>query len=164
MTSHFALYAAAAVGLGALCVTAIGYALPQNHVASREAVLNAPPDRVLAIITDVARYPEWRQGVTKVDVVPADVLTWKEHAGSDTLTFETLEHRPGLFRVRIADRNLPYGGTWTYEVTPQGAGSRLRITEQGEVYNPLFRFMSRFVFGHTATIDKYLEALQRRLS
>ena len=33
------------------------------------------------------------------------------------------------------------------------------ITENGEVYNPLFRFMSRFVFGHTATIDKYLEDL-----
>jgi hypothetical protein len=32
----------------------------------------------------------------------------------------------------------------------------LRITEDGEVYNPVFRFVSRFVMGHTATMDKYL--------
>jgi hypothetical protein len=35
----------------------------------------------------------------------------------------------------------------------------VRITEDGEVYNPIFRFMSRFVFGHTHTMDAYLRAL-----
>jgi hypothetical protein len=36
------------------------------------------------------------------------------------------------------------------------------ITEDGEVSNALFRFMSRYVFGHTATLDAYLASLARR--
>jgi hypothetical protein len=69
---------------------------------------------------------------------------------------------PQQFVSRIADPNLPFGGTWTIDLKPEGAGTRVTITEHGEVYNPIFRFMSRFVFGHTATIDAYLTALQRR--
>jgi hypothetical protein len=30
------------------------------------------------------------------------------------------------------------------------------------VYNPLFRFISRYVMGHTATIESYLRALGKR--
>ncbi len=67
---------------------------------------------------------------------------------------------PRRYVARISDRNLPYGGQWTYEFEPRGPQQvSLRITEQGEVYNPLFRFVSRFVIGHTATIDQYLRAL-----
>jgi len=35
----------------------------------------------------------------------------------------------------------------------------VRITEDGDVYNLFFRFVSRFVIGHTRTIDAYLRAL-----
>jgi hypothetical protein len=66
--------------------------------------------------------------------------------------------------VRIADAKLPFGGTWTYEITPVAAGSRLRIREDGEVYNPVFRFLSRFVFGYSGTIDAYLKSLERKLA
>ena len=38
------------------------------------------------------------------------------------------------------------------------------ITEHGQVFNPVFRVMSRFVFGHTATIEAYLTNLARRKS
>jgi hypothetical protein len=38
----------------------------------------------------------------------------------------------------------------------------VRITENGEVGNPVFRFMARFVFGYTATIDTYLIALGQK--
>jgi len=64
--------------------------------------------------------------------------------------------------VRITDESLPFGGSWPYELEPGAAGTRLAIREEGEVYNPVFRFMSRFVMGHHSTIDQYLEALQTR--
>jgi hypothetical protein len=70
---------------------------------------------------------------------------------------------PARLVTRIAARDLPFGGTWTYELTPAGTGTELRITENGEVYNPLFRFLSRFVFGHTATMRTYLAALGQSL-
>jgi hypothetical protein len=35
----------------------------------------------------------------------------------------------------------------------------MRITEDGYVSNPLFRFMARFVFGYTSTVDSYMKSL-----
>ena len=65
---------------------------------------------------------------------------------------------------RIADAKLPFGGSWTYEIAPGVTRdlTTLRITENGEVYNPVFRFVSKFVMGHSATIDKYLAAVATR--
>lgn len=42
---------------------------------------------------------------------------------------------------------------------PENGKTLVRITEDGEVYNPFFRFMSRFVLGQTATLDAYLKAM-----
>lgn len=47
-------------------------------------------------------------------------------------------------------------------VTSDGAGSRGRITERGEVYKPVFRFVSRFIIGHAATASAYLKSLGAR--
>ncbi len=88
---------------------------------------------------------------------------WVEDASGQRIAFEATEaDPPRRLVVRIADAHLPFGGSWTYTLTPTERGTRLGIIENGEVYNPLFRFMSRFVFGHTATIDGYLESLGSR--
>jgi hypothetical protein len=67
---------------------------------------------------------------------------------------------PRALVTRIADPKLPFGGTWTYEISsPPDGGSQLRITEDGEIYNPIFRFVSRFVLGYSRTQEEYLQAL-----
>ena len=72
---------------------------------------------------------------------------------------------PRKLVTRIADPHLPFGGTWTYEIVAGAeSGSTLTITENGEVYNPFFRFISRYVMGYTATMDRYLQALQTKLA
>ncbi len=40
-----------------------------------------------------------------------------------------------------------------------GATTQVRITENGEVFNPIFRFVSRFVIGQHRSIENYLHAL-----
>jgi len=52
-------------------------------------------------------------------------------------------------------------GSWEYVFAPAAGGTVLTITEKGEVSNPLFRFMSRYIFGQTATIDTYLKSLAK---
>lgn len=153
---------AVALVLVVALVTTIGYALPRDHVASMTRLVEAPPRRVFTLITDVSRYPDWRKDVTHVEVLSTTPLKWREHAGGDVITFELVESVPDQKVVwRIADPDLPFGGTWTYELQPDGGGAHTRVTiaERGEVYNPIFRFVSRFVFGHTATIEAYLDAL-----
>jgi uncharacterized protein YndB with AHSA1/START domain len=147
-----------------LLMVAVGYALPIGHVATREARLAVPPDRVFNALREVEKFPTWRSGVKTVEVLATTpALRWRE-GGDDDITFEMESAAPPRRMVtRIADRSLPFGGSWTYELTGENGGTRLVITENGEVYNPLFRLMSRFVFGHTATLDRYLADLQRYL-
>jgi hypothetical protein len=86
-------------------------------------------------------------------------------SGNGTITFvidDIVQNRRIV--SRIADPALPFGGTWTYEFSGTGSRSVLRITEDGEVYNPVFRFMSRYVFGHDRTMNQFLDDLDQRLS
>jgi len=64
--------------------------------------------------------------------------------------------------ARIADKDLPFGGNWDYSISPNATGSTLTIIENGEVYNPIFRVVSRFM-SNTATMDAYLSALATKL-
>ena len=80
--------------------------------------------------------------------------------GRSAMTFETVEARaPRKLVRRIADEGLPFGGTWTITVESDDAGSLVCVVEHGHVKHPLFRVVSRFVLGHTRTIDAYLSAL-----
>ncbi len=147
-----------------MLIAAIGYALPVQHVAFRSATFGQPADDIFAVLTDPAHFADWRSDVTSVEVLGAAPLRWREHGRSGAITFVVDESAPPRRLVtRIDDRSLPFGGTWTYDLAPDGAGTTVTITEHGEVYNPLFRFMSRFVFGQTATMDAYLASLKKRL-
>ena len=140
----------------------IGYTLPKSHVASASARFGAPPDSIWASLTDVTAFPNWRPGVTRVELLPDDngQRGWRELGKHDAVTYRVVESvAPRRLVTRIADQNLPYGGRWSYELTPDGAGTRLTITENGEVYNPIFRFVSRFFLGYTSTMEGVLRAL-----
>ena len=146
-----------------LVVASVGYALPVAHVASRQKTIAGRPEEVFATLSDVAHFADWRGDVTSVDVLSTDPLRWREHGRNGAITFVVVESVPPRQLVtRIDDRALPFGGTWTYDLASSGAGTTVTITEHGEVYNPFFRFMSRFVFGHTATIDGFLAALAKK--
>jgi uncharacterized protein YndB with AHSA1/START domain len=155
---------AGVVGLLILTVVLVGFALPVAHVASRSATFAHPPDRVMASLADVENFPRWRTGVRAVEVLAWEPrVQWREY-GRNTITFERVEIEPPTRLVtRIADPDLSFGGTWTFDLVEEGQGTRLTITEHGEVYNPVYRFMSRYVFGHAATIEQFLEDLGRRL-
>ena len=62
----------------------------------------------------------------------------------------------------VADSSQGYGGSWTYALAAEGGGTRLTITERGFVDAPLFRFMAKFIFGTTRTMETCLEDLGRK--
>jgi uncharacterized protein YndB with AHSA1/START domain len=145
-------------------ITLIGAILPRDHVASSTTVINAPPQSVWDALANVSEYPRWRPEVRSVDVLSTDgALRWRENTRQGEITLERTEAQPPSRLVaRIADEKLPFGGSWTYELSSDSQGTRLTITERGYVTNPLFRFMARFVFGHHQTQEDYLRALGRR--
>ncbi len=158
------LLLALAVGIG-LVVVVVGFLLPVRHEATVSATIPATPDAVWAVLTDPASYPTWRGDVTSVELLPTDSghVAWREQGGHRAITFVVEQaERPTRLVTRITDKSLPFGGSWEYRVTGDGAGSRVQITEHGEVYNPVFRFVSRFIMGHSATASAYLKALGAR--
>ena len=158
------LLLAVVVGLG-LLVVVVGYLLPVKHVAVVSARMPATPEQVWGALTDVAAYPQWRGDVMSVEMLPADSghVAWRERGKNDAISFAIERAEPPRRLVtRITDKSLPFGGGWEYEIAPDGTGSRVQITEHGEVYNPVFRFVSRFIMGHSATASAYLKALGAR--
>jgi uncharacterized protein YndB with AHSA1/START domain len=153
------------VGLVAL-VALIGAMLPRDHVASVTARIAAKPADVWTTITTPVAFPEWRSDVKRVELLsstPAGV-SWREHGRNGAISFAIDAWEPPTRLVgRIADKGLPFGGSWEYRVEPDGeSGSRVTITERGSIYNPIFRFVSRFIVGYTASLKGYLNALARR--
>ena len=148
-----------------LVIIAVGALLPKEHVVSRSARYQQPPEVIWQTINDYRAFPSWRTDVVRVEpVAGAEGRTaWKEYSRNGAMPFEIVEAQATSKLVtRIADPNLPFGGTLTYQIAPAEGGCVLTITEHGEVYNPVFRLISAFFIGHAATADQYLLALGRK--
>jgi hypothetical protein len=148
-------------------MAAIGWTLPIKHTAARTISLNTSPSQLWAIISDFKSSVLWRselKAVEPIEVEPGS-YGWKEISkDNDSITYATIEAVPEQKMIRkIVDKNLPFGGSWTFQLAGQNNQTQLTITENGEVYNPIFRFMSRFVFGHFASLDKYIQNLENHL-
>ena len=160
------------IGIGvvvmlALCVALVGWTLPRHHHVTVQRAYVATPAALFALISDVRAYPSWRSDLSKVEVLTDEGgrSRWRETSKSGgPITYVVEESVPERRLVsRIADTNLPFGGAWTYELSPMvPTATVLAITEDGDVYNPIFRFVSRFVMGHTATIERYLDDVGKR--
>ena len=144
-------------------IALIGAMLPRGHRATRQARYRQKPE---AIYFTLAGPVDWRSDVKASGNLPdrdGRKQWWEQDSHGQKVTFELLEDvMPSRRVTRIADQSLPFGGTWTIEIAPAPDGSVVRITEDGEVYNVIFRFMARFIFGYTATIEGYLRDLGHR--
>jgi len=119
-------------------VAAIGSTLPRSHVASRTLTIKRSPQDVWPVVTRLMRESS----------VPVDVLE---------------DDPPRRLVTKVKETEKMFGGTWTVTVAPVGSGSTITIVEDGWVANAIFRFMSRYVMGHHATMDGTLKGVARAL-
>ena len=141
---RIAIWIVASLGAMAGVVALIGFFLPVNHEASRSAEFTQPPETVWALIADPSSYRGWWQGADVKSAVVESVP-------------------PSRLVTRIVDETQ-FGGTWTFELTPTSSGSRLTITERGEIYIVVFRALAKHVIGYTATMDSFLAAARAKLN
>jgi Polyketide cyclase / dehydrase and lipid transport len=147
------------VGL-VLGVVIIGWLLPRRHVVTRSATYRATPETLYGLIGGSQK---WRPDVVSAEDVPDNSgreLVRETTQNGEAIVYQILDRRaPFSLNRRIATSNLPYSGNWVFSIEPAGESTVVHITEDGEVYNPIFRFVSRFIFGQTRTVDAYLRAL-----
>jgi hypothetical protein len=91
---------------------------------------------------------------------------WRQKMSGFDVPLVVLESNPPRHLVTKIDAGsgAAFGGTWTYELMPDSGATatRISVTEAGWIGNPLFRFLSRFVFGYYGSLDGYLKALGKR--
>ena len=156
----------AVVGVSSLVVV-VGSVLPRGHSVSRVARLDCAPAEVWQVITDFADQASWRTDVRRVERLPTrdGREVWRETDNrGQAVTMETVELL-ALRRLvrRLTDENHQFSGRWTYELAEDGGNTLLTVTEQGETYNPVYRFVDRFITGQTASVREYVRALGRKL-
>jgi uncharacterized protein YndB with AHSA1/START domain len=102
----------------------------------REILIDAPPERVWAVVTEPEHVGRWFGDSAEIDLRPGGeaTLTWDEH-GSVRARIEKVE-RPHLFSFRWA-RPVgaePREGNSTlveFYLTAEGEGTRLHVVESG---------------------------------
>ncbi|HJV23468.1 MAG TPA: SRPBCC family protein [Holophagaceae bacterium] len=149
----------------ALLVALAGIFLPREHRVSRVLHLQAGPERVWALVSDHAQDPTWRPGLAET-VRLADRNghpVWEDRGSKgQRIAYETLESTAPTRLVRRIVDQARFGGTWTYELAPEGTGTRLRITEEGWVGVP-FRVLVKVLIGHATTLEIYEMDVARHL-
>jgi hypothetical protein len=134
-----ALLAGAVLVGAALLVVVIGLLLPKSHVAARSIAVHRPPEDVFQLISDVKSAPAWRPDVQNVELLEPinGHICFREKGKRGAVTMEIVEsNSPSRMVTLIADPKLPFGGMWIFDIAPTADGSRLNITERGEIYNP----------------------------
>ena len=155
----------AVVGLVAL-MALIGAFVPREHRATSTVVVHQPADSVWNVVRDLGGIPAWwseiKESVRQPDKDGHEV--WRQKMSGWDVPLIVIESAPPRRLVTQIDTSAggAFGGTWTYELTPDSRGTRISVTEAGWIGNPIFRFLSRFVFGYYGSLDGYLKALGKR--
>jgi hypothetical protein len=137
-----------------LLAAVVGWMLPADHTATRRARYARPPAEVFEVVADFSSASSWRTGV-RVEVL--DDETFVEHTEEGPVRMRVASREPPTrLIVAIDDPELPFSGTWTYELAPVDGGTELVITERGSISNPLIRAMAAAFFDPGETARRYL--------
>lgn len=168
---EFALYgllsALVAFGLVPLVLYVVGTRLPKAHVATRNVQVDASRETVFALIADVAGHPRWRKRVARVQILATEPrIRFRERGKDGTLELEVEESRaPERFVLStVAGQRAIFTGTWTFELEKLDDGSRVTLTERGEVGSPIARLFARYVLGEGASIERTLADLRAHVA
>jgi len=101
--------------------------------------IDAPAERVFAILTDPSRLPEYAPGVSGVE----DIRYTEQHIGDSyratysalglhfPMTFTVIEHEIPTRRTTRFEGGMK--GAWTWTLSPQGKGTHLTTTMAYEI-------------------------------
>ncbi|HKS05885.1 MAG TPA: SRPBCC family protein [Gemmatimonadaceae bacterium] len=148
------------VGLVALSYV-VGLFMPRDHVATSEITLRHPVDSVYAVLRNFSDMPKWWKDISVSErVANAPGERWRQKASGMEMQLDVVSETPPLQFVTkiVEDQGLPFGGIWTYSLSPTANGTVITVTEKGWVGPPPFRVMSR-IMGHNATLDGLLTSL-----
>ncbi|MBL8020880.1 MAG: SRPBCC domain-containing protein [Leptospirales bacterium] len=141
-----------------------GRSLPADHTASVSREYPVSRSLVWKLITTYPEIPTWWPDVKSIETETrpdGTVVSWNLDSHGNRIPFITAEEIFEKKLVRkIASDDLPFGGTWTFELESTGPSqTRLSIREDGFVKPPLFRAMGQLFIGQDTTLKSFASAL-----
>ena len=138
-----------------------------NHhapvVAHDQIVIDASPQQVWAILTDIDAWPAWQPGVSKAELLgalqPGSVFRWRAQGLGITSTLQDVE--PAR-RISWTGEMIGTHAKHVWTLTPQGTGTLVETTEsfEGWLARPLKGWMQRMLEN---TLRSGLAALRQRV-
>ncbi len=137
-------------------IALIGFLLPKNFKVARSLVMAATPEKIFPMIAETQNWPKWtvwneRDPNMKITYsgAPGGVgakWSWQSKTeGNGAMEFTAAEANTSLtYRLTFADWAMVSTGMLT--ITPEGAGSRVTWTNEGEFgNNPFMRYFGLFM-------------------
>ena len=143
-----------------------GVFLPVEHVGVGHALLDRPPETVWRVLTDLDGMPLWRSDLTAVERLPdlGGRPAWREIGrGAARVVELTLADPPRRLVIQRATGGRTVLPIRTYDLDSAATGTRVTITERGEVWNPLGRLLVR-LRPRAPAIERFLRDLDQRLN
>jgi hypothetical protein len=129
-----------------------------------EATINAPPDKIWAILTDGQAYPTWDSGVrVEGRIAPGETIKiHSEAAPGRAFPIKVAEFVPG--ERMVWSGGMPLGlfrGVRTFRLTPAGNGAtRLHVRE--EYTGPLLPLIWRSMPDLGPSFTRFTNGLKQR--
>lgn len=134
--------------------------LSKNHHVEAEAVYDRPADMVWQVMTDYASMPTWSPTISKAESLgvkdgkPAWHLEMKDGHFIDVSIDESAPHK--LFRTTVLDTDTPYSGSWTLSLSAAGNKTAVKLTQEGTIKSPFWRFVTHYITGEDTAIKQTL--------
>lgn len=145
----------------------IGLALGPVHQERTSKSYSSSPEAVWAALVDLDGMPGWRRDLAKVERLPVEngAARWLEiGVRGRRSVLERVESVPQHRMTVVAARGDHLGFRWTYQLAPDGNGTRLEVVEERTVRNPAIRAIVRMLGSDRGLIEGVTRDLEARLA
>lgn len=150
--------------IGLVSLMAItGNFLKPEHTFTRRLALTQPPEAVYAVIDKAEDWPKWWTNIKTVERLPdcngrpALRMTYTDGNKFDLILTE--QAAPAKLVMTIDDVSKVFSGDWTYQFDKIDTGTRVTLTENGVIFNPIARLMARTAMNPAVFVEVHLKAL-----
>lgn len=119
--------------------------------ATDRITISRPPEDVMAVITDLESYPQWAEGVTRIDVHSRDdegrpidaTMHIDARVFQVSYTLRYTHHSPTLVTWKLTEGEQVTQLDGTYELTPKDGTTEVRYSLEVDINLPLPGFMKK---------------------
>ncbi|MFA6045700.1 MAG: SRPBCC family protein [Phycisphaerales bacterium] len=146
--------------------TLLGTRLSPNHTVQATLHVAKPVAEVFALVDNLEAQPTWDKGVTRIEPLPDDAGRPRRRMvmGRNSFVLTDTTRQPPTQLVRtISDDHKFFGGSWTFDFTPEGSGTKVTLTEHGVIDPPIPRLMMKHFVDPAMYLKRQLAAMARAL-